>query len=368
MKKSTKKGKFTTREDFFQSEITKDSAYVMRSRPDMHGHKPIVPLSAADYQRMVDFERYKFELAGVRAGDRCAIIFDGQLNHEIPMVQALMYLKTTYIILDGDEDEICHDIIKYKISMIFTYPRFLRKILDYVASNALESNLRVVMTGGEKIPDIHQLRQKVFSLLHSTLFDSIGTRELCTFSIMCRNFDYYHFIDKQQIVEIIDPKTLKPALEGELVVTPLWRKDFPIHQMKTGDWIELKKRKKCRCKVKGKFVFDGIARRIEEIKVGSFWVKPLQVYDAAKQSLLSQYSIDRRLWLFFSPPDIILFLTYFGSNKTLLTERLVVLIERKKFLLSLRRRSVVEHKIYELTSAYPEIILADDEDVASIAR
>ena len=78
------------------------------------------------------------------------------------------------------------------------------------------------------------------------VFDSYGLREGGLMGHECDQ-GTMHCMDEQVILETIDPESLEPTDgEGELVVTNIVGKAFPIIRYRTGDIVTLSQ-KECAC-------------------------------------------------------------------------------------------------------------------------
>jgi phenylacetate-coenzyme A ligase PaaK-like adenylate-forming protein len=84
-------------------------------------------------------------------------------------------------------------------------------------------------------------RKLVKKYLNSECFGSAGSSECGAFGKECSFHNGTHFINvgNNSIFEVINPKTLKHDTKGELVITALWRKGYPLIRYRTGDYIEL---------------------------------------------------------------------------------------------------------------------------------
>ena len=104
--------------------------------------------------------------------------------------------------------------------------------------------LHVIITTSEMLSDVdRKLIQDAFGV---PVYDSYGLREGGLIGHECDHHTM-HCMDEQVILETIDPETLKPTDgEGELVVTNIVGRAFPIIRYRTGDIVNLS-RKPCGC-------------------------------------------------------------------------------------------------------------------------
>lgn len=337
--------------------------YVLKTMATLNGEEAIFPLSSNDFQNYVNFEKRKFELIGVKNTDLCSVIEFSQ-NHMIPLSGSFLKIGASYIPLDGDENKIFQDIIRYKVTVIFTIPPVVYRFMDYVQSRNLKTSLRLIITTGVKIPDVEKLNQKTKSILGAELIDTIGATELASFAFSCKEHrNYYHFVDRHQIVEIIDPETKRPAKEGEIVITPLWKVDFPLIRYGTSDFTKIERNLSCNCKVSNKLLVSGIEKRLaQSTRIQRYLVDLQDFYNQVKDSLLWQNFFDQKLWSFLEKPKLLIFITRIKHVDTVL-----VFIEKSKFLLTLRKRQSIEDAIFKMTNADTKIILCHQDLLHGIA-
>jgi len=326
--------------------------YIFNLKSDISPKESCLPLSNRDFIDYTQLECYKFQLIGVNKKDRCSIIAFSQ-NSMIPMANALMKLGATYVPLDGDETIIFNNIINFKVTVIFTVPQFLYRLIDYVKLRNLKTSLRIVITTGSKIKNFKQIAKYVKKYLGARLMETIGSTELGTFAISCKNHSgYYHFIDKYQFIEIINPETLNLDIKGEIVITPLWKKDYPLIRFATGDYIELEKNNSCSCSCNNKWMFMGIVKRLDStVRLERFLLSLRELYNQILELFLYQYFFDKIFWRLTNPPIVVLLLIRNSHS-----DKVLLFIEKGKSIITLRKTSPINQLIATSSSASLKII------------
>lgn len=339
------------------SKIKFNNAYIIKSMANIDGEEAVFPLSVNDFQKYILFEKRKFELIGVKKTDLCSIVAFSS-NHTIPMSQSLLALGASYIPLDGDEAKIFNDIVRYKVTVIFTIPPFVERLMEYVKVRNLRTSLRLVITTGVKIPDIAALNNKTKSILGAELVDTIGASEVASFAFSCKTHrNLYHFIDQYQLAEVLDLETREPANEGEIVITPLWKVDYPLFRYGTDNFTKIKKGLKCNCSVKNKIFFTGVERRLNNAtRIQRYLVDLKDFYDQVRNSLLWQNSFDRRIWWFLEKPALVILII-----KVKNVDQVLVFVEKNKFILTMRNRQIIEETIFKMTGSETKLILCKKE-------
>lgn len=351
-----------TREDLylFQAKKKKNNlqkSLVMRARADVHGNEMQFPLSLDDYNRLIAFEKYKFEKIGVKKTDTSSIIYF-PLDYIIPMAEALMQLGASYIPIEGTLEQVLAKILDYKLTMLFSTPKTVSDLIKFAKKTKRRSNLRLVITAGQKIPNFNRFARLAKQYLGAEVVDHIGSFELSGFAFRCRQHNQYHFIDKYQVVEIINPESMQPASEGELVITSLWRRDFPLIRYRTGDYVQIKKKIGCQCEIRDPRVFSGVIRRIGDLtKINGILVSLEEIYERVRQNLLFQYPMDGLIWSRLAPPDIFLIL-----DEGHVTDRIFIYINKLIYQLTLRKKRPIEQYLKSFLGITPQIILVEPRD------
>ena len=107
-----------------------------------------------------------------------------------------------------------------------------------------DRGLHVIITTSEMLSDVD--RDLISQAFGVPVFDSYGLREGGLIGHECDQ-GTMHCMDEQVILETIDPESLEPTDgHGELVVTNIVGKAFPVIRYRTGDIVTLSQ-KKCAC-------------------------------------------------------------------------------------------------------------------------
>jgi phenylacetate-coenzyme A ligase PaaK-like adenylate-forming protein len=358
---------FATKEELcsFQNKGKKsqqDNSFIMRVRADNLGNELKLPLSFDDYRGMVEFEQYRLEKAGIKTSDVCSIVYF-PLQHIIPMAEAIMRIGAKYVPIEGGLEQRVSKIFDYELTCLLCTPKTVNDLIDYAKITKEKSSLRLIITAGQKIADFKDFSLRVKKFLGAEVIDQIGSSELQIFATHCKQHEQYHLIDKNQVVEIIDPETQKSSEKGELVITPLWRKDYPLIRYRTGDYIELKKRIKCRCGIQDPRVFGGVIKRVGGLtKVNGVLVSLDEISDNINKSLNYQYPLDKIIWSNISPPHILTIISEENRN-----DHIKIYLSRKKYQLTLRRRRPIEDYLDSFFGITPMLILVDSKDIKEMS-
>lgn len=145
--------------------------------------------------------------------------------------------------LEGFEDnqKILDKICFFNIQSLKTTPTKLFSLMKYIREKNINPRslpLKNVIAGGEGFMENLSAVKLVRKYLNAECFSSAGSTECGQFASQCI-YHNFHLIDEGYIYEIINPTTLKHDTKGELVITPLWHKGYPLIRYKTGDHVEI---------------------------------------------------------------------------------------------------------------------------------
>lgn len=133
----------------------------------------------------------------------------------------------------------------YKTSVMITTTNTATQLAErmYIAGlNPIGLNLRTLILAGEPVPD--SIRRQLEEKLHVTTWLHYGLTEVPgpAIGFECENHNGLHMHDDLFLCEVIDPATgnLQPDGEcGELVLTTLSIRAFPLIRFRTGDRVRV---------------------------------------------------------------------------------------------------------------------------------
>jgi phenylacetate-CoA ligase len=95
------------------------------------------------------------------------------------------------------------------------------------------------------------MKKKIEELWGARQKERIGSTETGGFAFECpESPGIYHIQEGFLIAELVNPandQRVEPGEEGELVLTPLYRKGMPLLRFKTGNLVKSAKGDRCRC-------------------------------------------------------------------------------------------------------------------------
>ena len=140
--------------------------------------------------------------------------------------------------------------------------------------------LRVAIHAGEPGAGIPATRERLESLWGYQAFDHPGASEVGAYAYSCSARDGVHINEAEFIAEVINPETgepLPPGETGELVLTNLGRKGFPVVRYRTRDMVRARQRGTCSCGRSFLLLEGGILGRTDDMVT----VRGVNIFPAA---------------------------------------------------------------------------------------
>jgi phenylacetate-CoA ligase len=150
-----------------------------------------------------------------------------------------------------------------------SYALHLAKVAtDHRMDDALRPVRRVICTG-EPGASVAAVRDRIEAAWEARCLDHAGASEAGPFAYPCPSHGGLHLAEDEFICEIVDVDTGEPLAEGELgelVVTALGRRGFPVIRYRTGDMAKSAP-SPCPGGHAGRWLPDGIQGRTDDMVV-----------------------------------------------------------------------------------------------------
>jgi phenylacetate-CoA ligase len=147
-----------------------------------------------------------------------------------------------------------------------------------------DASVRSIIVAGEPGGSIPGTRARIEQAWGAKLFDHTGATEVGAYGFTCLEQSGVHLNEGEFLVEVIDPRTLEPAGEGELVLTNLGRAGSPVIRYRTGDLVRLD-RAVCDCGRAFVRMEGGILGRIDEMLI----VRGVNIFPCAIEAIVRTY-------------------------------------------------------------------------------
>ena len=167
-----------------------------------------------------------------------------------------------------------------------TYGLHLAEVAAGLGVNlADESAVRVTIQAGEPGAGLPATRKRIEAVWGARCFDHAGATEVGPWGFECDQADGLHINEAEFIYEVVDPETLEPAQEGELVITNLGRAAMPVIRYRTGDQVRLRAGEACACGSPFAKLDGGVIGRVDD----ALLIRGLVVYPSHIENVIRRF-------------------------------------------------------------------------------
>jgi phenylacetate-CoA ligase len=256
--------------------------------------RPLVWLDTPESWRWVlDVWRQKFEMMGLRPGDR--LFFPFSFGPFLGFWGAFAAASECgYLVLPGggmSSAARLRFMLAHAATVIFCTPSYALHLAEVAGVEGIDlaaSPVRMIVAAGEPGAGIPATRQRIETAWGARLFDHYGLTEVGPTAVECReNPSGMHVMARDYIAEVIDPQTRKPQSPGEvgeLVVTNLGRIGSPLVRYRTGDLVRLDP-EPCPCGRPWPRLAGGVLGRTDDM----IYLRGNNVYPTAMEAVVRRF-------------------------------------------------------------------------------
>lgn len=178
-------------------------------------------------------------------------------------------------------------ILDHEVTVLVSTPTYalhLMEVAEAEGINLAASDVRLTIHAGEPGASLPGTKERIQKAWQARCFDHAGATEVGAWGFDCGVQRGLHVNEAEFICEVIDPETLKPANEGELVLTNLGRTGSPVIRYRTGDRVSISK-SPCECGRSFIHFDGGIIGRIDDVII----VRGVNIYPSAIESVIRRF-------------------------------------------------------------------------------
>ena len=253
--------------------------YVIRTSGTSTGVPFYQPLTPQELNRFAHVLARGYKEMGLKKGD---VICYFTSSYAYPLFyEACRQLGIRMVPVDNYKSIEFLKIIKSMgINVLQSFPSALFSLIELANDKQIDLKklgIKKIITIGETGGGHPPTRKFFEKSWNAKVFDHIGQIESGTLATICTKTNDYHILDDFFIAEVFDPSSYKRVKKGELVLTSLWRFDYPIIRYRTGDIVEIDYAP-CVCGKTTPRLIGGILGRITgQIKLRSFFIFPEEI-------------------------------------------------------------------------------------------
>ena len=183
-------------------------------------------------------------------------------------------------------------ILENRATVICCTPTYALRMAEVAKENGIDlrkSHVRIMLQAGEPGALVPSIRNKIEESWRAVPYDYPGLTEVGAYGIHCQHQKQaLHVNESEFIIEVINPQSEKPVLEGEvgeMVLTNLGRSCSPGIRFRTGDLVRFKKGA-CQCGRTFRVLDGGVLGRSDDmITIRGMNIFPSQVGEIVEKHL-----------------------------------------------------------------------------------
>jgi len=178
-------------------------------------------------------------------------------------------------------------VVVNDISVLVSTPTYALHVAEVAENEGIDirnSNVRITIHAGEPGASIPATKQRIEQAWGARCYDHAGATEVGGWGFECQAQSGLHVNEGEFIVEVIDPATLQPASEGELVITNLGRLGSPVIRYRTGDRVKLVEAA-CDCGRTFRRFEGGVIGRVDDV----ITVRGVNVFPSALENIIRRF-------------------------------------------------------------------------------
>jgi phenylacetate-CoA ligase len=165
-----------------------------------------------------------------------------------------------------------------------TYALHLAEVADQEGIDLPGSSVNVTIHAGEPGASLPSTRKRIEDAWGARTFDHVGATEVGAWGFECQSQSGIHVNEGEFIAEVIDPVTLQPATEGELVITNLGRQGMPVVRYRSGDRVKWDT-SPCECGRTFARLEGGVIGRVDDVII----IRGVNIFPSAIENIVRSF-------------------------------------------------------------------------------
>ena len=259
--------------------------YVIRTSGTSTGIPFYQPLTLQEFDRFADVLARGYKEMGIKNGD---VICYFSSSYAYPLFyETSRRLGVRMVPVDDYKPINLFKILKsMRVTVLQSFPTAIFELIELAQDKHIDLKslgIKKIFTIGEVGGGYPPTKAFFENSWNAKVIDHIGALESGTFAVECTKTNTYHILENLFIAEVYEPSSNRPATKGELVLTSLWRQDYPLIRYRTGDIIEVDN-SPCPCgKVTPRLIGGVLGRATGQIKLRSFFMFPEDIERTIRQ-------------------------------------------------------------------------------------
>ncbi len=235
--------------------VPEDQIVYVSASSGSTGTPTLSPFTARDFDEWQDVEARLFWAMGMRPRDRYCHALNFTLFVGGPDVMGAQKVGAMCLWAGAIPSERLLFILKeFKPSIIWTTPSYAWYLGETAQKEGIDpaTDLAInkIIVAGEPGGSIKSTREAIETLWDAKVYDFYGLSDIFGANAgMCTEQNGLHLSEDHHLLEVLDPATLEPVLEGErgeMVLTTLKKRARPMIRFRTGDIVTVNT-ERCHC-------------------------------------------------------------------------------------------------------------------------
>jgi phenylacetate-CoA ligase len=178
-------------------------------------------------------------------------------------------------------------LVALKATVLCCTPSYALHLAEVARSEHIDlekSAVRKIIVAGEPGGSVPGTKARIEEAWRARVFDHTGATEIGAHGLTCLGQCGVHLNEGEFLIEVIDPSTLKPSDEGELIITNLDRIGSPVVRYRTGDHVRVT-RERCKCGRNFVRMDGGIIGRVDQMLI----VRGVNVFPSSLESIVRSF-------------------------------------------------------------------------------
>jgi phenylacetate-CoA ligase len=179
------------------------------------------------------------------------------------------------------------NLIELQATVLCCTPSYALHLAEVARKENIEleaSAVRKIIVAGEPGGSIPGTKARIEEAWSARVYDHTGATEIGAHGMTCLGQCGVHLNEGEFLIEVINPLTLKPTDEGELVITNLGRIGSPVLRYRTGDHVRIN-RDVCECGRTFMRMDGGIIGRIDQMLI----VRGVNIFPSSLESIVRSF-------------------------------------------------------------------------------
>ncbi len=179
------------------------------------------------------------------------------------------------------------NLIGHHATVLCCTPSYALHLAEVARNESIDlekSPVRKIIVAGEPGGSVPGTKARIEEAWGARVFDHTGATEIGGHGMTCVGQCGVHLNEGEFLIEVVDPLTLEPAAEGELIITNLDRIGSPVLRYRTGDHVRIN-RDVCECGRTFVRMDGGIIGRIDQMLI----VRGVNIFPSSLESIVRSF-------------------------------------------------------------------------------